>query len=283
MLSSSFVPPEFNRLLELAEALALADIGRAADTDVAQLLGIAVQETRGAVALRVVEADVLALNRVLVLDLRPNHGGPVLADLIDWYREAGVRRFFIQPSPAVDGDEMERWMRSGRVMHYNNWMRLFRGVELCPPGHHSLRIERIGPEKALVFAEIVTTAFGMPELVRPWLASAIGRSNWRHYLAFDGDTPVATAALHIAGETGWMGFASTVASHRGFGAQSALIARRIADARAEGCRWLSVETAEGLPERPVPSLRNLRRLGFQVAYTRPNYLWSVPPSPPAAA
>jgi hypothetical protein len=45
------------------------------------------------------------------------------------------------------------------------------------------------------------------------------------------------------------------------------------DAAGDGCRWVSVETAEQTPEREAPSFRNLTRLGFTVAYRRPNYLW----------
>jgi ribosomal protein S18 acetylase RimI-like enzyme len=54
--------------------------------------------------------------------------------------------------------------------------------------------------------------------------------------------------------------------------QSALIARRIDDARAMGCRHLSVETAEDNPDKPAPSFHNVTRLGFRIAYYRDNYL-----------
>jgi hypothetical protein len=43
-----------------------------------------------------------------------------------------------------------------------------------------------------------------------------------------------------------------------------------------------VETAEETPVRPVPSLRNLLRLGFEVAYLRPNYRLVFDPAPAAA-
>jgi hypothetical protein len=33
------------------------------------------------------------------------------------------------------------------------------------------------------------------------------------------------------------------------------------------------QTAEDTVSRDAPSFRNLRRLGFEVAYARPNYLW----------
>ena len=36
-----------------------------------------------------------------------------------------------------------------------------------------------------------------------------------------------------------------------------------------------VETAEERPGYPAPSLRNALRLGFEVAYTRPNYIYEL--------
>jgi len=275
-MSDSALAPGFIRDLEEAEAMALADMGRAAGSDLAEALGVAVQQVPGRVALRAASADVLALNRILVTDLDSALHDSALEYAIAWYRDAGVRRFFVQLGPVAGAGDLRQRLEAYGLTHYNNWTRLYRGVEAYPDVQTDLRIEQIGTEQATLFAEVATTAFGMPEAVRPWLAAAVGRSGWGHYLALDADTPVAAAALHVQGKIGWMGFASTNASHRRRGAQSALIGRRIADARAQGCRWLSVETAEDLPERPAPSLHNLRRFGFQVAYTRPNYLWASP-------
>jgi GNAT superfamily N-acetyltransferase len=119
----------------------------------------------------------------------------------------------------------------------------------------------------------VATGFGMSEPVRPWLAATVGRASWQHYLAFDGEIPVAGAALFVRQGLGWLGIASTLPTHRGRGAQSALIARRVHDAIELGCSFMAVETAEDHPERPNPSFRNVVRFGFEVAYQRPNFLW----------
>jgi len=84
--------------------------------------------------------------------------------------------------------------------------------------------------------------------------------------------PIAGGALYVMGDVAWLGLAGTVASARRRGAQSALIRHRVNSAYALGCRWVVVETAEDTPERPAPSFHNLRRLGFNVAYPRSNYL-----------
>jgi hypothetical protein len=33
------------------------------------------------------------------------------------------------------------------------------------------------------------------------------------------------------------------------------------------------ETAEEKPDKPVASYRNMRRMGFEIAYLRPNYIY----------
>jgi GNAT superfamily N-acetyltransferase len=104
------------------------------------------------------------------------------------------------------------------------------------------------------------------------IACAIGKPGWHFYMAYDGGVPIATGASYIDGRYCWIDFAATMAEHRGKGAQTALAARRIQDAGEQGCKWLVVETAEQSAEKEAPSYRNMIRLGFKVAYVRPNYI-----------
>ena len=68
--------------------------------------------------------------------------------------------------------------------------------------------------------------------------------------------------------------AATLPSHRGRGAQSAFLARRIADATAAGCTVLSAETGKPAEGVRNPSLENLTRVGFEVLYDRVNWVWT---------
>jgi ribosomal protein S18 acetylase RimI-like enzyme len=132
------------------------------------------------------------------------------------------------------------------------------------------------------WAEIALQTFGFPAPFASWLRALHGRERWHLYLALDGETPVATGALFLSeGDVGVIGqltFAGTLPEHRGRGAQSALIARRVEDAQVAGARSIVCETDEELPDRPNPSTRNLVRLGFPVVYVRGN--WG-PPKPEA--
>jgi len=83
--------------------------------------------------------------------------------------------------------------------------------------------------------------------------------------------------IDFHGDGAWLGWGGTLRSHRGRGIQSAMVARRIEDARAKHCQWLTVETAEDLPERPNPSYRNMERAGFRVLCLRPSHAWTPAP------
>ena len=57
---------------------------------------------------------------------------------------------------------------------------------------------------------------------------------WECWLAVDGDEPAAAAGVFVAEGVGYIGFAATLAEHRGKGAQNALLAERIDHAREVG-------------------------------------------------
>ena len=100
-----------------------------------------------------------------------------------------------------------------------------------------------------------------------WSASLVARDRWRAYGAFDGDALVGVGALFVEGDVGWLGLGGTLPFHRGRGAQGAVMARRIKDAIAVGCTSIATETGI-LPGRANPSLDNMLRCGFEVAYER---------------
>ena len=141
-----------------------------------------------------------------------------------------------------------------------------------------LRVERIGAAHAAAFAEVACAVFGMPDHLRAWLEQSVGRSGWCHYLAFEGDLPIATGALFVQGDAGWLGLGATLPSHRRRGAQGAIMARRIRDAADLGCRWVVTETGEDLPDHPNPSFHNMLRTGFALAYQRPNFTFQADPA-----
>jgi GNAT superfamily N-acetyltransferase len=84
------------------------------------------------------------------------------------------------------------------------------------------------------------------------------------YLAWRDGVPVGGAALRAAGDriAQFVG-AATLPAHRRRGVQTALLAARLADARAAGCDLAVVTTRPG-----SPSQHNVQRAGFQLLYSR---------------
>ena len=153
---------------------------------------------------------------------------------------------------------------------------MWHALETVPDASTGLRIERVGPEWAEVFGRLIVESFEFPDGLTGAAGVTIGASGWHHYIGFDGDIPVSTAAMRIEDGAAWFGFAATSPSHRGRGGQSAMFARRLHDAREAGCRFAVVETGEDTPEEPNPSYRNMLRAGFELAYFRHNWVRNAP-------
>lgn len=260
--------------LEQIEINAWADLYEAAGTLKDNPCGISIHREEPYVAMSVAGFDILALNRIIGWGEGPQRSVHNLRKIINIFRQAGALRIFLQLHPSlVDADAGETLRETG-FTYYNNWVKLYRKAEPLTGVKSDLRIEEIGPERADDFARVLLEGFEWDRRLRPWMGSVAGRPNWHLYLAFDGERPVATGAFYRSGEYAWVDMAATLADCRGRGAQAVLMQRRIADAIKLGCKYLVVETAEETPERAAPSYRNMLRFGFEVAYVRPNYLYS---------
>jgi len=268
------VSEKLARNLELIEIRAWTEFYRSAPEHLAKDLGISVDSSDSACSTIVSKIDVLAFNRTIGLGLEEPFSSSVIAAQRELFRGKGVSRFFIQVCPVVATGQSIDLLQSHGFKHHNNWVKLIRDTSEAEPVTTDLRVEQIGPDRARDFARVLVTAFEWPDIFSGWIESAIGLDNWRFYIAFDGAEPVATGAIYINGKYGWIDFASTLQSHRGRGAQSSILAKRIKDAASAGCKWLTVETAEQTPEKSAPSYRNMRRYGFEVAYLRPNYIYT---------
>jgi len=217
-------------------------------------------------------------NRIVGLGIRETATETMLDDCIALIQQAGCQNYMAQVSPLAQPAELPVWLERRGLIHRRNWAKVYRGDEPAPLVQTSLRVESIGSESAAAFARVALSAFEMPAELTPMLTGFIGKPGWIHYLGFDGNEPVSAAALYVSGQVGWLGFGSTLASHRGRGGQGALFARRIEDGLKLGCKWFVTETGEDLPSQPNPSYHNMLRAGFKLAYLRPNYVHQSPPA-----
>jgi hypothetical protein len=153
------------------------------------------------------------------------------------------------------------------------WTKFVRDPAQPPAARTDLSIQTVGPAQAMDFGATVAAGFGAPPPFAGWAAGLVGRPRWTTYVAYDGRTPAAAAALYLQDGLAWLGLGCCLPAWRGRGAQSALLARRIADAGAARARAVVTETGSPPPgeEDRHPSYRNIRRAGFAPAYERINY------------
>ncbi len=150
------------------------------------------------------------------------------------------------------------------------WMKFSRGVG-PREARSGLHVARVDADRAADFARVVAAGYELPEWAAPVAANVVGRPGWSCYVAYEGDEPAGAGALFVHEGVGWLGFASTIDRFRGRGAQSAILAARIEDARQQRCRTVVTETGQLEESRPSSSYRNILRAGFREAGVRPNF------------
>jgi hypothetical protein len=139
-----------------------------------------------------------------------------------------------------------------------------RGVASSPTP--DLRVERIvDPALRSIFAETLNIGYDVAaDHVRGYVfGSTIGMPNWYHYIAWIEDQPASTSVMFTVDGVADLFVTTTVPDFRGRGAQNALIAQRVADAREAGC---DLATSQVIVSNASP--RNMARQQFEVVYRR---------------
>jgi GNAT superfamily N-acetyltransferase len=242
--------------LEGAEFAAFLDVLRASRLgEVAELGGATCAVLRG--------LGSRMFNRVLNLT-----STEPLAEIAGFY---GSEPWWVSDSHGL-GPELEAL---GFVDDYG-WMKFARGVG-PRQAQSDLHVVRAGSDRADDFARVVAGGYDLPQWTLPLAANAVGRPGWSCYVAYDGDAAAGAGALFVHEGVGWLGLGATLPEFRGRGAQSALLAARIEDARTQGCSTVVTETGELAEGRPSVSYRNIVRAGFREAGIRANYRAPSPP------
>jgi hypothetical protein len=135
-----------------------------------------------------------------------------------------------------------------------------RSIEVNP----GARVDEVTVADALSQSEMMARAYGSPlEVIRFFnevFAATASRIKFRIYFGhLDGGSPVAWSYLVYLPDSPivLLGGAATLAEHRGHGLYTALVARRLADARADG-RTAAVIQADRATSAPICA-----RLGFR--------------------
>lgn len=229
----------------------------------------------GGMAFAVPQVPILAMNRVIGLGFEHSITEEVLETVLNFYSQAGVKRFFVQLSPEVVDAHTHSILQASDFRHYNNWTKHFRPVDKeLPIAQGGFPVLELEAEDASPFGELICSCFNWNyERLDQWLNQSIGAPGYKHYAVQLDQKVVGMGALHIEGVYASMAFAATLPAYRGLGIQQLLLQKRIEVARELGCRYLVSETAEETNNKTVTSARNMRRLGFEIAYQRQNWIY----------
>jgi ribosomal protein S18 acetylase RimI-like enzyme len=268
---------ELSLRLELLEASAWKQIQRSVAPEFRERFGVTVRGDAGTVRIHAPRTNELALNRVYALGVATPVNQARIDALTREVIMAGSPRFLISWAPVAQPPEARHWIAERGFRQITGIVRLTRRTEPDLQAPSDLEVVVAGPRDAEQFGATAALGNGLSLDYAPGFNSTMGKRGWRHYIARDGSRRVAAAALYVEGDLAWAGFAGTLPADRRRGAQSALLARRVRDAYEAGARWITCETTAESPERPNQSLRNMKRLGFEVTYELENYVLDLRP------
>jgi hypothetical protein len=262
-------------LLEAPEMDAWESIFAAAPAPLAKGLRLDVCRFGPALATAAGAIDIGQFNRIQGIGLPGDEDGDSIEAAVAWFRDKGVRNFLVQIPPGPRSPEFaERASALGLTPFRRAWTK-FRRPPLPPPAAPTeLRVIEAAAAHARDFGETAAAGFGMPSSLAPWLSALVGRPAWRCYVSYDGEAPVGVGAAFRREGAAWLGVGASLPQGRGRGSQSAILARRIADAVADGAPFLVTETGSRIEGEPQTSFGNILKSGFEIAYERAN--WTGP-------
>jgi ribosomal protein S18 acetylase RimI-like enzyme len=266
------------RAAELGEAEYMYRFFAEADDATREVLGMAQARIGGGVVTVMANDPTGGFwNRTIGLGITEPFTPAVLDEVCDFVRAHGGPSTLFQVSPRADPAGWEDLLTEAGATPGSTWVKFAGNTRERPDVPTDLRLDVLGPEDGEACAYVMCTGFGMP-LDSPLPAWFGQTPAWRDagitaYGAWDGDELVAAATLLTFDGIASLCGAATLPTHRGRGAQGALMVRRIRDAAAAGCTTVVTETGAETPENPNPSLHNMRRMGLTELYERRNWVW----------
>lgn len=223
---------------EAIERAALADLHAAASPELAAALGLGAHSIGSALvsAAGALPASAIVINRAIGIGLDAPETQSTVHEMVAAYGDAGVGRYFVQRHPDARPAELVDWLTAAGLEKARGWQKFSRAPGEVTERPTDLTIAPVGPELGAAFGRIAADAFDLGQAAVPWLAALPGRAGWHVFMSFDGDEPAGTGAMFVEGDIAWLDFGATAPAFRQRGGQGALLAQRVAQAGALGCR-----------------------------------------------
>jgi len=240
-----------------------------------ELLGITTHRVGGGVVLSMRNDVTSYWNKALGFGFTE----PVTADLIDEiigiYRAERAPVAVLQIAPEVLPADWADICAAHGLQPGGRIAKLAAPIEdVVIKGKTDLGIVPVTADLAEAWGRSILTAFGMPHdgLVGMLKASA-ENPDFHLYAALSGNTVVGGGALYVNGEVASLNSGAVLPGYRRRGGQGALIAARLVQARALGCRYVVTEVVQPDEGQVNPSLNNMLGAGLTRLYVRQNWYW----------
>ncbi|HVL58100.1 MAG TPA: GNAT family N-acetyltransferase [Burkholderiaceae bacterium] len=263
-------------LSDAVESAASVDMYEAAPPEVAAALGVRALQIDGATVLLAKSLADPTMNRVIGIGVDQEASEDALDSLIEMFDAERVDRYWIHVSPMAQPAALPQWLRTRRFAppRRRSWVKLICHTDPVVPPRSEFQIRPARADDANAVAATICESFGWPQAqATEWLAALVMRPSWQTFVACDGVSVIGAGLLYIDAErkAAWLGMGAVRDSHRGRGAQRALIVARVRAALEAGCDSIVSETGDPIADEPNPSLHNLQRCGFERVVSRLNY------------
>lgn len=262
---------EMERGAEALERAALISLYENCPDNVRADLGLSLHEIEDASVLVSSKDPSILINRAIGLGTEKPATAESIRAVAAAYDEYGCGGYFLHLFEEDLTAEARGAIEQLGLYRRRNWMKFIRDPDPPEAVGTDLRIEEVRSADAEDFARIVCDAFEMGEAARPLLAGLAHDRRWHLFMSFDGETPAGAGGLFVNGALGWLDWGATDVRFRRRGSQGAIMAARIALARALHCRHLFAETGEAVEGDPQHSYGNIQRAGFVEFKSRANY------------
>jgi len=260
-------------MAELVESATVESLVEIAGSELQKQLGLASRRIGGGLGVRMsASPGVPYFTRVFALGIAAPCDGKILDESVEFLGEAGGSVLVVQLAPQVETPMVLDLLTERGFLRGGSWSKMMRRAGPAPEVVCDFRIERVGVERSMDLGRVEILGMEMPKFMIPWAAAQATHPGWAAWGAFDGEEIVACGMLFLKNGVAQLSGAATLPSHRGRGAQSALMKVRIEEAARLGAEWVCSETGSETPENPNPSLHNMYRAGFDLLYERRNWL-----------
>lgn len=268
------VPRSAAALVEQVEAEWMYLLEAGAPTGVRAELGMAAARIGGGVALAMRHDPSRYWNKALGFGFDEPVTADVIAQVCDFYRAQGAPQAVLQLAPSVLPGDWDDICAAHRLVPEGSWVKLGHDLAAVDPVDTDLRVAAVEAGDATEWASVLLRGFGMPEKgLLEMTAAVVGRPGFRCFAAWDGSEIVGVGNSFLHADTAALWAAATLPGRRGRGAHAALLAARLLDAKAAGCRMAVAETGVEEPGKRSPALQGLHKAGFAALYERRNWLW----------